>query len=90
MEKQHQVRKNLRNGLTNDRKVREGQTEKNKQYLSFWGDYWFGGKLHLCCLQYGVLLQDVLLRLVMAKGLEGKTKKEKKRQKLATQNILIS
>ncbi len=39
------------------------------KYLSFRCDYWFRGKLHICCLQYGVLLQDVLLGLVVAERL---------------------
>lgn len=41
-------------------------------YLSFRCDYWFRGELHICCLQDGVLLQDVLLRLVMSEGLQSK------------------
>lgn len=41
-------------------------------YLSFRCDYWFRRKLHVCCLQDGVLLQDVLLRLVVAEGLRAK------------------
>lgn len=48
-----------------------------KQYLSFRCDYWFRGKLHICCLQYGVFLEDVLLGLVVAKGLESNKKKKK-------------
>lgn len=43
--------------------------------LSFRCDYWFRGKLHICCLQYGVFLQNVLLGLVVAKGLESKENK---------------
>lgn len=40
--------------------------------LSFRCDYWFGRKLHVRRLQDGVLLEDVLLGLVMTKGLESK------------------
>lgn len=42
-------------------------------YLSFRCDYWFRRKLHVCRLQDGVLLQDVLLRLVVAERLRAKT-----------------
>lgn len=40
------------------------------RYLCFRCDYWFRGELHICGLQYGVLLEDVLLGLVVAKRLE--------------------
>jgi len=53
-----------------------GRTEHSRsdrvQYLSFRCDDWFGGKLHICCLQDGVLLQDVLLGLIVAKGLKSR------------------
>lgn len=39
-------------------------------YLCFRCDYWFWGELHVGGLQDGVLLQDVLLGLVVAKRLE--------------------
>ena len=53
------------NGKVND-------TKDGIDYLGFRCDYWFGGKLHLGCLQNCVLLEDVLLRLVMTKRLEEK------------------
>lgn len=38
-------------------------------YLCFRCDYWFRGELHVRGLKDGVLLQDVLLGLVVAKRL---------------------
>lgn len=55
-------------------------------YLSFRCDYWFRRKLHICCFQYGVLLQDVLLGLVVAEGLMSKEREEK--SVMVTKNML--
>lgn len=46
-------------------------------YLCFRCDYWFRGELHVGGLQDGVLLQDVLLGLVVAKRLESRDQREK-------------
>lgn len=52
--------------------LKQKHWEEKVRCLSFRCDYWFRRKLHIGCLQDGVLLKDVLLGLVMTKGLQSK------------------
>lgn len=65
------VRTHLENNNT-ESQPRPRLREERATCLSFRCDYWLRRKLHIGRLQDGVLLEDVLLRLVMPKGLRSK------------------